>query len=163
MLLQPRNFFYKRKQKKRSLLSFNNHINKNLLNFGGTGLMLLRPIHLTAKQIFRFKLFLKRAMKKSEKTRRCVWFFAFPHLPLTKKSNGVRMGKGKGKLECWFTNISGGTILIEFKNLRPGRSTLFIKQMTHKLGILTKKITFSKNYINFPLNNANNVIFKTFW
>ena len=80
--------------------------------------MILKPVHLSAAQIFRFKLFLKKAVKKSDKTRRFSWLLAFPHLPLTKKPNGIRMGKGKGKLECWFTNVSGGSVLIEFKNLR---------------------------------------------
>lgn len=100
MLLQPRHFNYKRKQKNRSFFSFNNFFLKNSLSFGGAGLMLLKPVHLTANQLFRFKLFLKRASKKSDHTRRFVWFLAFPHLPLTRKPNGVRMGKGKGKLEC---------------------------------------------------------------
>lgn len=98
MLLQPRTFNYKRKQKNRKLLFFKNY--KNLLNFGSAGLLILRPIQLTANQLFRFKLFLKRASKKSDRTGRFIWFNAFPHLPLTCKPNGVRMGKGKGKLEC---------------------------------------------------------------
>ena len=29
--------------------------------------------------------------------------------------------------------VSGGTIFLEFKNLRKGRSSFFMKQMTHKL------------------------------
>jgi hypothetical protein len=70
LLLQPRNFYYKRKQKSRSLLSFNSSYLKKKLNFGGAGLMILKPVHLSASQIFRFKLFLKRAIKKSDKTRR---------------------------------------------------------------------------------------------
>lgn len=72
MLLQPRNFSYKRKQKNRSFLSFNNSSLKKNLNFGGAGLMVLRPVHLTANQLFRFKLFLKRAGKKADYTRRFV-------------------------------------------------------------------------------------------
>lgn len=163
MLLQPRNFFYKRKQKNRSLFSFNNSSLKRSLNFGGAGLMVLKPVHLTANQLFRFKLFLKRAAKKSDYTRRYVWFLAFPHLPLTKKPKGVRMGKGKGKLECWFTNISGGSILIEFKNLRKGRASYFMKQMTHKLGVPTKQLFSTNFHFNFPIKNSKHVFFKTFW
>ena len=163
MLLQPRNFKFKRKQKNRSLFSFNKSYLKQKLNFGGTGLMVLKPIHLTAGQIFRFKLFLKRAVKKADRTRRFVWFLAFPHLPLTKKPNGLRMGKGKGKLECWFTNISAGSILIEFKNLRKGRSDFFMKQMTHKLGVPTKYCYATTNYFNFPLKQSKSVFFRTFW
>lgn len=163
MLLQPRNFGYKKKQKSRTLLNFNNsHLNKTL-NYGGAGLMLLKPAHLTSNQLFKFKLFLKRSMKKSDHTRRFVWFLAFPHLPLTRKPNGIRMGKGKGKLECWFTNIAGGTIFLEFKNLRKGRSSFFMKQMTHKLGIPTKFIFSTNFYFPFPIKTSQNVFFRTFW
>ena len=58
MLLQPRTFSYKKKQKSRTLMSFNNsYLNKNL-NYGGAGLMILKPVHLTSSQLFKFKLFL---------------------------------------------------------------------------------------------------------
>ena len=72
MLLQPRNFFYKRKQKNRSLLSFNNYNLKNKLNFGNMGLMNLKPLQLTSNQLSKFKLFLKRAAKKPDHTRRII-------------------------------------------------------------------------------------------
>lgn len=161
MLLQPRSFIYKRRQKKRRFLFSNN--SQNALNFGGAGLMILKPVQLTANQLFRFKLFLKRSAKKSDRTRRFVWFHAFPHLPLTQKPNGVRMGKGKGKVECWFTSVPGGTMLIEFQNLRKGRASFFISQMTHKLGIPTKPIFAINNYLNFPLKNSKRVCFRVFW
>jgi len=163
LLLQPRNFYYKRKQKNRSLLSFNNSYLKKKLNFGDSGLMILKPVHLSAAQIFRFKLFLKKAVKKSDKTRRFAWLLAFPHLPLTKKPNGIRMGKGKGKLECWFTNVSGGSVLLEFRNLRKGRSDFFMKQMTHKLGVPTKYLYSTNFYFTFPLKNSKNIFFRTIW
>ncbi len=71
MLLQPRTFTYKRRQKQRKCLTFNNNF-FNKLNFGSAGLMILTPIHLTANQLYRFKLYLKRASKKSESTKRFV-------------------------------------------------------------------------------------------
>jgi ribosomal protein L16/L10AE len=73
------------------------------------------------------------------------------------------MGKGKGKLECWFTNISGGSVLIEFKNLRKGRSSFFMKQMTHKLGVPTKFLYSTNFYFNFPIKRSKSIFFKTFW
>ncbi len=60
------------------------------------------------------------------------------------------MGKGKGKLECWFTNVTNGTTLVEFRNLRVGRSRYFLKQLTHKLGISTKFIFNNKTKISLP-------------
>jgi large subunit ribosomal protein L16 len=159
--LQPINFFFKRKQKGRSCFSFNN--SQTLLNFGSAGLMLLNPLQLTASQIFRFKLFLKKASRKPDCTRRFVWFNAFPHIPLTRKPNGTRMGKGKGKLECWFTNVTGGSILLELRNLRRGRSAFFIKQMSNKIGTPTKSLFANNLYLNFPIKVSKKVAFATFW
>jgi large subunit ribosomal protein L16 len=118
---------------------------------------------LTGGQIFRLKLLLKRSVKKSDKTRRSVWFHAFPHLPLSRKPVGLRMGKGKGKLHCWFANIRGGTILFEFKNLRPGRSLFFVKQVEHKLGVRVKYISKMTEYFQLPLKHNKSVVFKSFW
>jgi ribosomal protein L16/L10AE len=67
MLLQPRSFQSKKKQKDRRFRHFN--INFKLV-YGSYGLLLLRPIQLTAHQINRLKLFLKRSVKKGDKTRR---------------------------------------------------------------------------------------------
>jgi ribosomal protein L16/L10AE len=69
MLLQPRNFSSKKKQKDRTFRHFNKKFN---LNFGTIGLLTLRPFQLTAQQIFRLKLVLKRSVKKSDKTRRFI-------------------------------------------------------------------------------------------
>jgi len=70
MLLQPRFFTYKRRQKQRKCLSFRSR--NKLLIFGGAVLLLLSPVHLTANQLFRFKLYLKRASRKPDKTYRYV-------------------------------------------------------------------------------------------
>jgi ribosomal protein L16/L10AE len=55
---------------------------------------------MSSKQIFRLKVFLKKAVRKPDITKRLVWFNAFPHMPLTKKPKGMRMGKGAGKLNA---------------------------------------------------------------
>src|ERR1700733_9393740 len=94
MLLQPRTFKSKKIQKKRRCIQF---ANKCALYFGNAGLFLKKSVQLTSGKIFKFKLFLKKSAKKGDKTRRRFWFLAFPHLPLSKKPIGTRMGKGKGK------------------------------------------------------------------
>lgn len=159
-MLQPRRFKYKVKQKNRSFRAFN--VNSQL-TFGTTGLMLLRPTQLTAKTLARFKLFLKKAVRKVDKTRRFLWFHAFPHIPLTKKPDGLRMGKGKGKLACWSSTIRGGTTLFEFKNLRYGRALFFMKQLTHKLGVPTKPVFTSFRFNVQPLKISKKVFLRTFW
>ena len=130
-MLQPRKFKYKTRQKRRSSLS----PSRPSFSYGSLGLVILRPFRISAKRIFRLKLFLKKAARKSDLTRRSVWVSVFPHLPLSRKPKGMRMGKGAGKLSSWYTQIRGGKALIEFKNLRPGRAYHFAKQVAHKLPV----------------------------
>lgn len=72
------------------------------------------------------------------------------------------MGKGKGKLECWFTNISGGSVIVEFQNLRRGRASFFMKQLTNKFGVPTKFLYNTSLYTHFPLSLAKKTPFVTF-
>lgn len=70
------------------------------------------------------------------------------------------MGKGKGKLECWYTHIHAGVSLFEFKNLRVGRSLYFSKQLGHKLGIKLKTNFQTNSRITLPVSLAKNIKFK---
>ena len=67
-----------------------------------------------------------------------MWFNIFPHLPLTRKVEGSRMGKGKGKLTTWLIEISAGNYLFEFKNLRSGRLKYFLNQISLRLPAKTR-------------------------
>ncbi len=66
MLLRPRKFLHKNIQTRRHFKMFK----KSNLTYGNVGLMLLQPIKLNSKQIYRYKLFLKKATKRSDKTLR---------------------------------------------------------------------------------------------
>lgn len=94
MVLNPKKILFKNRFKLRRFLSFKN----SKLCFGNIGFKVMRPMFFNAKRIFRFKLFFKKLNKKSDKTKRKLWFNTFPFFPLTKKPQGLRMGKGKGKL-----------------------------------------------------------------
>ena len=96
MMLQPRKFKFKNRQKGRTVRGWAG----SKLTYGDCGLLALQPLRMSAKKIFRLKVFLKRAVKKPDITKRKVWFNVFPHVPLTKKSKGMRMGKGAGKLKA---------------------------------------------------------------
>ena len=137
MMLQPRKFKFKNKQKGRSVMGWRN----SSLSYGDCGLKVLRPLRMSAKRIFRLKVFLKKAVKKSDLTKRRVWFNIFPHMPLTKKPKGTRMGKGAGKLNTWAVSLGGGAFLLEFRNLRPGRARYFFKKVVTKITVPTT-ITF---------------------
>nr|APW82420.1 rpl16 [Laurentiella strenua] len=154
---------YKRKQKNRKFYTFKNPAHCENLKYGSAGLRILNVVHLSAKHIFRLKLFLKKASRKSDYTKRFVWFNAFPHLPITKKPTGTRMGKGKGKLDRWYSTVYPGIMLVEFRNLRYGRSLYFFKQLTHKLGVCTKFCCNTAKFLPFPLSLSKRTFFKTRW
>lgn len=110
--------------------------------------------------MFRMNLLLKKSARRADKTFRKLWFNAFPHLPLTKKVVGARMGKGKGKLQSWFTIVRSGSVIFEVKNLRLGRFYYFSKQIESRLGVKclkkTKYSSFEKN--NYYLNKKKNSV-----
>jgi large subunit ribosomal protein L16 len=162
MVLQPRKFKFKVRQKLRKLSKIKSSRKKFI--FGHVGLVLNQPIRLNSMRLFRIKLFLKRAARRGDNTRRKIWVNAFPHLPITKKVIGARMGKGKGKLSIWATQLYTGHLLIEFKNLRNGRVKYYLRQTRYKLGGIFKIIWKKSNYrvfLNFMgTSHVNN---QSFW
>lgn len=142
MLLQPRKFQYKTRQKVRSVAM----AGEATLTYGDSGLRILQPLRLTGRRIFRLKIFLKKAARKPDLTKRRVWLSTFPHTPLTKKGKGMRMGKGIGKLSAWQIKVRGGVFVAEFKGLRPGRAAYFAKQVANRFCVRTR-FCFKSNYI----------------
>ena len=68
MAMRPRKFDYKsifKRRRFRSALSTH-------LQYGQYGLRILQPLRLNNRHIFRYKIFLKKAARKSDKTRRKV-------------------------------------------------------------------------------------------
>lgn len=145
-MLQPRKFKRKSWQKRRNFKIWT----PRLLTYGTSGLRIQQTLRMSAKQIYRMKLFLKRAVRKSDRTQRYMWFAAFPHIPLTKKGKGSRMGKGAGKLSSWCVQLRPGIILVEFKHLRFGRISYFFKQIAYKSPIKVQPIITSMG--SFSMN-----------
>jgi len=159
LLLRPRKFNYKNTQKKRKKTNFK----KESLSYGQYGLRILQPLWVNNKQIFRYKLFLKKAAKRADKTSRKVWFNLFPHLPLTRKVEGSRMGKGKGKLAGWIAQLSQGATMFEFKNLRTGRAQYYYNQIAHRLPVYS--VFVKKMYLRIPLilKSTKKISYECFW
>lgn len=135
----------------------------NNLIFGDAGLQLLQPLNITAKRLFRIKMQLKKGSRRVDKTSRKVWLSAFPHLPLTKKVAGSRMGKGKGKLKGWFSQTPPSITLVEYKNLRVGRSDYFLKQLSHRLPVKSRLIYEYKHiHLRTPISPSVTMRYQTF-
>ena len=121
MLLRPRKTNYINSHKKRSYKTFSVKVfynNFKKLKYGQFGIKNLNHSYtLYNKYLIKIKIFLKKSTRRSNITNRSLWFSVFPHIPVTKKVIGSRMGKGKGKLSNWSAKIPLGLIFIELRNL----------------------------------------------
>lgn len=159
MMLQPRKFKFKTRQKRRSATASS----KPTLLYGSLALVLTRPMRISAKRIYRLKLFLKRSSRRSDITRRAFWISVFPHLPMSRKPKGMRMGKGVGKLSTWYTQIRSGKSLIEFKNLRLGRALYYSRQVSHKLPVPTVIHRLPTRNLQLVQGRKTNPDLQMFW
>jgi large subunit ribosomal protein L16 len=78
---------------------------------GVFGLKFLGSIRLTTQQIEAVRKVIRRKMLK--KVKEHIKISVFPDLPVTRKSSGVRMGKGKGNINFWCFPVNKGRIVFE--------------------------------------------------
>ncbi|WP_333023706.1 50S ribosomal protein L16 [Wolbachia endosymbiont of Pentidionis agamae] len=83
------------------------------LLFGDYGLKALTSGKVTSKQLEATRRVISRTLKRAGK----VWIRIFPDTPVTKKPADVRMGKGKGSVECWVFKVKPGRILFEVNDV----------------------------------------------
>ena len=68
----------------------------------------------------------RRSLLKSLGRTCRIWIRVFPDQPVTKKSLGIRMGSGVGRLHSWCFNVKVGHSLFEISNpTAAARSALF--------------------------------------
>lgn len=60
---------------------------------------------------------------------------------MTKKSAGVRMGKGKGNISYWMAPVKKGQVVFEISGLNVFRSRILLKKALSKLPIKVKIVT----------------------
>ena len=84
------------------------------LTFGNFSLTLCKSYNLEFIYLFNFKKSLKRFCRLRKKTTKKVWLFLHKNYPITKKSKGSRMGKGKGSLSRYCPHILHNHNLFEF-------------------------------------------------
>lgn len=73
------------------------------------------------------------------------------------------MGKGVGKLATWEIRMRGGSILFEYKNLRPGRSIHFSKQLLARLSVQGRVVFNKTKSIKLAHVKKLNPRVSTFW
>jgi large subunit ribosomal protein L16 len=104
---------------------------------GEYGLMAKEGAWITSNQIEAARVAMTRYMKRGGK----VFINIFPHMPLTKKSIGTRMGKGKGAVEAWVAVVKEGKILFEISGVDEATAREALRLASHKLPITTKFVT----------------------
>ena len=85
--------------------------------------------------LLKFKLFLKRFIRKPERTFKTLWIAPNYIYILSFKSKGSRMGKGKGKKHIRMFSCQAGSPLIESSHIRVGKLLLLLYSLYQRLGM----------------------------
>ena len=93
---------------------------------------------ITNFQMESIRRFLRRFLKKKGQ----IFFRIFPDIPITKKPNEVRLGRGKGKFKYWAFYIKKGDILIEICGYHEKFIIPFLKKA--RIKIATKAFIYNR-------------------
>lgn len=146
MLLFPDKMKFKKYQKQRGRFK-GIDVRYSFPKRGFYGLKALSSNRLRSNHIESIRRYIQRRIKKkmTEKLQVCI----FPDLPVTRKSSGVRMGKGKGSVEYWCTTVFTGRILFELgKSVNKNEATWSLAKSGSKLAIKSKVIVKRKFHFN---------------
>jgi len=106
------------------------------LAFGKYGLQAQEPDRVTSRQIESARQAMTRYTKRGGK----IWIRIFPHLPVTQKPVGLKMGKGKGGPEYYAARVKPGTVLFEIDGVEEDVAREALRLAAHKLPVKTKFI-----------------------
>ena len=95
----------------------------NKITNGEFGIVATEPCWIKSNQIEAARVAMTRYIKRGGK----VFIKIFPDKPVTGKPIGVRMGKGKGNLECWVAVVKPGRVMFEISGVaeETAREALF--------------------------------------
>ena len=107
------------------------------ISFGSFALKALEPIWLTNRQIESARQAMTRYVKRGGR----IWIRIFPHTPVTRKPQDVKMGSGKGNPEFFVAKVKPGTILFEMADVTEVQAREAMRLAAHKLPVRTRFIT----------------------
>lgn len=85
------------------------------LSYGSFGIKIEKNCYISPRQIEAVrKAFVRKLREYSGGFKSKLWIRVYPHHSITSKPIGSRMGKGKGKINCWFCKVKAGQILFEW-------------------------------------------------
>ena len=104
--------------------------------FGDFALQSQGNERITSRQIESARQSMTRYIKRGGK----IWIRIFPHTPVTKKPQDVKMGGGKGNPEYFAAKVKAGTVLFEMKGVSEEIAREAMRLASHKLPVKTKFI-----------------------
>lgn len=102
--------------------------------FGDYGLQSLTNERITSRQIESARQAMTRYIKRGGK----IWIRIFPHTPVTRKPQDVKMGSGKGNPEFFVAKVKTGTVMFEMKGVSEEVAREAMRLAGHKLPVKTR-------------------------
>ncbi len=109
----------------------------NYIAFGDYALQAQSNERITSRQIEASRQAMTRYIKRGGK----IWIRIFPHTPVTRKPQDVKMGSGKGNPEFFVAKVKAGTVLFQMKGVSEEVAREAMRLASHKLPVKTKFIT----------------------
>jgi large subunit ribosomal protein L16 len=113
----------------------------NYIAYGDYALQAQDNERITARQIEAARQAMTRYIKRGGK----IWIRIFPHTPVTRKPQDVKMGSGKGSPEFYVAKVRPGTILFEMQGVSEETAREAMRLAAHKLPIKTKFLVKEEN------------------
>ena len=96
--------------------------------------------YISSFQISMLRLLLKKYFKKVGS----YYFYVFPSIICTKKSLGVRMGRGKGSFFCFKANLKKGNSFLELSGVSYSTAFQIYKEIKSKISLKCQLILNQK-------------------
>lgn len=106
----------------------------NTIAFGDYALQAQGMERITSRQIESARQAMTRHIKRGGK----IWIRIFPHTPVSRKPQDVKMGSGKGNPEFFVAKVRPGTIMFEMQGVDEEVAREAMRLAAHKLPIKTK-------------------------
>lgn len=106
----------------------------NTIAYGKFGLQATTTERINSRQIEAARRAMTRYVKRGGK----VWIRIFPHTPVTRKPQDVKMGSGKGNPEFHVAKVRPGTVMFEMDGVEEEIAREAMRLASHKLPVKTK-------------------------
>lgn len=113
------------------------------VSFGEFGLRAVTSAWITARQIESARIAITRHMGREGQ----VFIRIFPHLSVTSKPIGVRMGSGKGSPDRWVAVVKVNTMMFEVSGVSEAVAREALRLGGHKLPVKFKVVSKADNTI----------------